>query len=106
MRETSIKSMIEDMRELIESAGRASLDGRSANAMIELMPPFLRFLDRERRSSRKGIRRGDNELLDEFLQMVTLPLVNMTGRGAHDHRAVFTRNAPSQPARHAADAAA
>lgn len=79
-REASIKAMIADMRELIENAEHGSLDARSAAAMIEIMPPFLRFLDRERVCFIESIRDpSGSDHLDEFLQMTTLPLVNMLG---------------------------
>ena len=82
-REQSIKLMVSLMKFRLAEADEGSMDARSAEMLIELMPVFIRFLDRERRAFIEGIKHDDREdkdaPLEEFLQMMTLPLVNMLG---------------------------
>jgi hypothetical protein len=82
-REESIKNLVASLRFHVEAAEHGSPDQRSAAMLIELMPVFLRFLDRERMvfiTAIKNDKRKDRDAsLDEFLQMMTLPLVNMLG---------------------------
>lgn len=111
-RETSINRMVSSLRFEAERAGEGSLDARSAAMLIELMPVFLRILDRERaifvRNIKDRSRNDADAPLDEFLQMMTLPLVNMLGAAlmtivpisekvgverSHDMRLMLLRNA-------------
>lgn len=82
-RETSISKMVSSLRFEAERAGEGSLDARSAAMLIALMPIFLRVLDSERTTFVRNVKdktRNDADApLDEFLQMMTLPLVNMLG---------------------------
>jgi hypothetical protein len=82
-RESSIKRMVSSLRFEIERAEEGSLDARSAAMLIELMPVFLRFLDRERtifvRQAKDRTRNDIDTPLEDFLRMMTLPLVNMLG---------------------------
>ena len=82
-REQSIKLMVSLMKFRLAEADEGSMDARSAEMLIELMPVFIRFLDRERRAFIEGIKHDDradrDAPLEEFLQMMTLPLVNMLG---------------------------
>jgi hypothetical protein len=82
-RERSIRDMIDSIKSHLARAQEGSLEARSAAMLIELMPVFLRFLDSERVVFVRGIKdnkRNDRDApLEDFLQMMTLPLVNMLG---------------------------
>lgn len=78
-RELSINQMLLTLRADLQRSEQGSPDARTTAVMIEMMPPFVRALDRERMLYWKNIKaKGyDKDALDEHLQVLIVPMVNM-----------------------------
>ena len=89
-REKSIKLMVSSLRFEAE-ADEGSLDARSAAMLIELMPVFIRFLDRERKAFFEGIKHDHRERQRRpaggVLADDDAAAGQHAGRCPHDHRA-------------------
>ena len=78
-REASIDHMLTELQADLRRSPKGSLDARITAAMIEVLPPFVRTLDGERRLYWDGIKANgyDKDALDEHLQVLIVPMVNM-----------------------------
>jgi hypothetical protein len=84
-REISVQKMIETLQTRVAELPADSADSRCAAILLDVMPGFVRALDRERSTFQAQVRgnrehgRKSTDPLDTHMMVMTLPLVNMLG---------------------------
>lgn len=83
----SVEQMIANLRKRIAGLPPNHTDARCAAILLDVMPGFIRSLAREqlaftaqtRADLKNGLQASETGTLDDFLIVMTLPLVNMLG---------------------------
>ena len=76
-RERSIDQMVEQLRGMKPSDDPVSR--RNGAILAEIIPPFVRALDRERKVFVREALAGQHDAVDKLLTVMTVPLVTMMG---------------------------
>lgn len=79
LRERSIDNMVEELRAVVATVAEASVHARANLLLAEIMPVFIRGLDRERKVFMQEAKAGEIEAVDRMLSVMTQPLTNMVG---------------------------
>jgi hypothetical protein len=83
--ELSVTQMIDELRLKVATLPDDSLEARSSQALLDIMPGFIETLDRERKTFSKHVkveqakRLKNGEALNRHLMVLTIPIVNMLG---------------------------
>ena len=79
-REAAITEMMTDLKAARDSFELGSIDERGISLLLDMMPAFVRGLDRERLLFIEETKTGHaDETIDDHLMVVALPIVNMLG---------------------------
>jgi hypothetical protein len=78
LREKTIGHMVEQLQGELAAAVAGSVEARSAAMLTDIMPVYIRALDRERRVFEKAIH-TDAECVNDMLLVTTQTLINMLG---------------------------
>ena len=81
-REAAIAEMLADLTASRDSLEHGSIDERGVSLLMELMPAFVRGLDRERLLFIEECKAGNGagiDAIDDHLMVIALPIVNMIG---------------------------
>lgn len=77
--EAGIARLVKSLKTDLKMQEAGSLDARMIAALLDIMPGFARALERERALYNDRERASDKDVLDNHLQVLTLPVVNMIG---------------------------
>ena len=81
-REAAIAEMLADLTASRDGLEHGSIDERGVSLLMELMPAFVRGLDRERLLFIEECKAGNGagiDAIDDHLMVIALPIVNMIG---------------------------
>jgi hypothetical protein len=77
LREQTISHMLTHMRNELAAAPAGSVEARTVAMLLNVMPVYIRCLDRERRVFEKAVRTSSADAVNDMLQVTTQALVNM-----------------------------
>jgi hypothetical protein len=77
LRERTIAHMVAQMQSELATAEPGSVEARTTAMLVELMPVYIRCLDRERVVFERDVRARTGDPVNELLEVTTQALVNM-----------------------------
>lgn len=77
LREKTIGHMLAQFKAELKSARKGTVEARTYALLAEVMPHFIRALDRERTAFEAAIRAAPDECVNDMLMVTTQLLINM-----------------------------
>lgn len=79
LREKTIGHMLDQLKSELKSTPKGTVEARTFAVLAEVMPPFIRALDRERKVFETAVRTEGSEAVNDMLMLITQVMINMLG---------------------------